>query len=449
MAELVGGELKPGTIVEFICDYHRPIKGMAEHTEGMKVTEGMKGTVLKRQDMRLLIQGIDFDFRINVPEVAVFAITAGETEAGNASPGKQKSKKPKGTKEGWKDIHKIIFVSLLRSMRQTAAPVHVSVTNVIGEAIGQFPSLFSSKLKRQTANRWEAYVEKLEREEREQIARNLSAATLAAEKEKATLAAGEKEPVVVGQKRKSKNRETISAEDKKTEWEEKFKHQSNRAVLPTELLVGLAVMLWTMSQSGVPMTCAIALPLILGHMMESGYENLIHPQQVYYPLNTSMADEGIKPHKGTTFWTKRVVNRFCCRIGLTMRKGTKSFAKQRNEEQITACRHIMYLRLLFMVLTFSIPEYLVYNFDETGVELLRFGEYGRAQCGLAEVSWHGFDDKRQFTACIVINALGEMVQPTQIIWRGKADLYGACPKGNQNDPDYLRKLIQDSLLSLL
>lgn len=115
---------------------------MAEHAEGMKVIEGMKGTVLKRQDMRLLIQGIDFDFRINVPEVAVFAMTAGGTEAGNAcaSLGKQKSKKPKavkGTKEGWKDIHK---------------------------------------------------------------------------------------------------------------------HQSNRATLPTELLVGLAVMLWTMSQSGVPMT---------------------------------------------------------------------------------------------------------------------------------------------------------------------------------------------------
>ena len=196
-------------------------------------------------------------------------------------------------------------------------------------------------------------------------------------------------------------------------------------------------MLWTMSQSGLPMTCAIALPLIIGHMMESGYENLIHPEQVYYPLE-SMASAGIKPHKGCTFWSQRIVNRFCSRIGLSMRKGTKSFSKQRDDEQIKACRYIMYLRLLFMVVTFCIPEYLVYNFDETGVELLRFGKYGREQRGFAEVSWHGFDDKRQFTACIVINALGEMVNPTQIIWRGKAGLHGACPKGDQTDSEYLQ-----------
>ena len=99
---------------------------------------------------------------------------------------------------------------------------------------------------------------------------------------------------------------------------------------------------------------------------------------------------------------------------------------------------IMYLRLLFMVVMFAIPQYLVYNFDETGVELLRFGNIGRAQRGLAEVSWHGFDDKRQFTACIIINALGEIILPTQVIWRGEPGLTGACPKRSQSDPAYLR-----------
>ena len=127
--------------------------------------------------------------------------------------------------------------------------------------------------------------------------------------------------------------------------------------------------------------------IIIGNLLQSGHKSSVHNQQTCVPIST-MKGEGIKPEPKTVFWTKGIVKSFFARIGLSMRKGTKNFSKQRGDGQIKAIREIMYLRLLLMVVMFAIPQHLVYNFDETGVELLRFGDIGRAQRGMAEVSWH-------------------------------------------------------------
>ena len=427
-----------GDTVEFVADCKIGIKGT---NETLTVPQFSEATVLKRNASHLFVQGVISPFTVKVHEDCIMIIGNNLTTAAPPAPpesmdGQPPAKKPKLKRKSYTDSEKRIFVGLLRSMRSQANR-HVSIDDACDEAKLQFPGIFLT-LRRFTANRWEDYIIELDKECKINISRQLSAATLAASKHKA-----EKEnlddliPEIDKKKRRSKNKDPISAETKKAHWAKEFEHCSNRAVLPAEVLIGLAVMLWTMSQSGVPMTSAIALPLIIGHLLQSGHKSSVHSQQTYVPIS-SMKDEGIKPEPKTVFWTKRVVNAFCSRIGLSMRKGTKSFSKQRDDEQIKAIREIMYLRLLFMIVMFAIPQYLVYNFDETGVELLRFGNVGRAQRGMAEVTWHGFDDKRQFTACIVINALGEMILPTQVIWRGEPGLTGACPKPSQTDPAYLR-----------
>ena len=55
-----------------------------------------------------------------------------------------------------------------------------------------------------------------------------------------------------------------------------------------------------------------------------------------------------------------------------------NFAKARKPEQVEATRYTMFLRLLYVVVRFAIPPELVFNMDETGVQLLYFGDYGRA-----------------------------------------------------------------------
>ena len=79
-----------------------------------------------------------------------------------------------------------------------------------------------------------------------------------------------------------------------------------------------------------------------------------------------------------------------------------------------------------MVVNNVIPK-LVFQMDETGVSLLPFSKRGRAQAGISEVLWHGWDEKRQFTITPIINGEGELVQPTQMIWGGTEYKKGSNP----------------------
>ena len=70
-------------------------------------------------------------------------------------------------------------------------------------------------------------------------------------------------------------------------------------VLPPQLLIGICCMLFTLSQTGVPMNCAIALPLILNHVHEQGFGHLLHSKQMYTPLATSLKVNGITPERNS------------------------------------------------------------------------------------------------------------------------------------------------------
>ena len=167
------------------------------------------------------------------------------------------------------------------------------------------------------------------------------------------------------------------------------------------------------------MTSSIAMPLIVDFIKVHAEEHL-HSRQQLTDIG-SMASLGIEPEPHRVWISKRWCNKFMQKCGLSMRRGTGNFAKQLDPTAIAAARHLMYLRMLFVTVTHRITSEFIFNFDETGLRLLWFGDIGRAQKGLKQVAWTGFTDKRQFTLSMVINGLGEVIFPTQLIWEGAND----------------------------
>ena len=268
------------------------------------------------------------------------------------------------------------------------------------------PTIFRPNLLRKTSGKWKKKVEKLEELE-------------TAEREKEA-AAPPQVPLTAAQKDKKRrrNHDAIAVADKQEDFQQQIGTGSNRRILPASLLVGLASLLWVISQSGVPMNSSVALPLMVGHIKEAGYGHLLHSQQSMIPLET-MKSIGLAAERGRLFISKSFVNSFCSRIHLKMRRGTGNFAKEKRPTEIDTAKLMMYYRLLYLSVTHKIKANRVFNFDETGIRLLWFGDIGRAQAGQKSVKWHGFDDKRQFTLSVVMDALGKIILPTQCIWAGE------------------------------
>lgn len=78
----------------------------------------------------------------------------------------------------------------------------------------------------------------------------------------------------------------------------------------------------------------------------------------------------------------------------------------------------MGLRLLYVMVQKLVPRALVFQLDETGVDLLPVSNFGRAEAGSNEVRFHGIDEKRQFTVTPVVDGNGKLLQPSQVIWGG-------------------------------
>ena len=58
---------------------------------------------------------------------------------------------------------------------------------------------------------------------------------------------------------------------------------------------------------------------------------------------------------------------------------------------------------------------------------LNFSKRGRAEKGVEEVRFHGYDEKRMITITPIIDGEGEVAGPTQCIWGGQEGRTGACP----------------------
>ena len=79
-------------------------------------------------------------------------------------------------------------------------------------------------------------------------------------------------------------------------------------------------------------------------------------------------------------------------------------------------------RLAYLIMCFNVPEALVVNFDQTGLQILPTRGVTRCLKGAKEVPIVGLDDKRQITAVLAAATDGSFL-PIQLIFHGKTSRY--------------------------
>ena len=134
-----------------------------------------------------------------------------------------------------------------------------SVAYIVAYAKQVMSTIFPhANLKKKTAEKWKKKVLALEatREAEEQLA----------------LQAAPPEELTDAQKyeKRTRNHDAILVADKQEDFQKQIGKGSNRRILPSSILIGLASLLWVVSQSGVPMNSAVALPLMVGFIQKAG-----------------------------------------------------------------------------------------------------------------------------------------------------------------------------------
>ena len=148
--------------------------------------------------------------------------------------------------------------------------------------------------------------------------------------------------------RKKQSKEAVSMEEKEQEIKSMLAEKQNkgRRVLPSSLVVSIALLLYSISMSGAPMSSGLALPVILAHIAAEGYgakgphNSLVHSCQPSFPVQ-SMKLSGFVPEPGRMFWSQRTVNKFYRSIGLTMRQGTGNICKAVQPVELANLRKLM------------------------------------------------------------------------------------------------------------
>ena len=96
----------------------------------------------------------------------------------------------------------------------------------------------------------------------------------------------------------------------------------------------------------VPMNSTIMLPMILGHIRfwAKGFGDVLHSKQTSFPLRGGVAMHGFKCELGKLFWTQQSdltmsLNKFFCKIGLSMRRRSKNFRKSKSPLELEPLKH--------------------------------------------------------------------------------------------------------------
>ena len=102
-------------------------------------------------------------------------------------------------------------------------------------------------------------------------------------------------------------------------------------------------------------------------------------------------------------------------LGYTKRKGTKVARSKLEDFEKTKMDYIE--RIEKCVNEHNIPDDLILNWDQTGVNLIPGGDWTMDAKGSKQVKITGLNDKRQITALLTISKSGELLPP-QIIYKG-------------------------------
>ena len=112
------------------------------------------------------------------------------------------------------------------------------------------------------------------------------------------------------------------------------------------------------------------------------------------------------------------VESFLSRLGFVTRKGTRA-ARKRPADFPDLERDFL-RRIQVCVAEHKIPNCLIINFDQTGVNVVPTGKYTVEVQGSKQVEITGLDDKRQVTALLSVN-LDDDFLPPQILYKGKTE----------------------------
>ena len=113
-------------------------------------------------------------------------------------------------------------------------------------------------------------------------------------------------------------------------------------------------------------------------------------------------------------WARSILQR----MNFTKRKGTK--AARHRPEDFEIIQGKFHRRIARRVKKYKIPDALVINWDQTGVEVIPSGKWTMNQKGDKQVEIKGIDDKRQYTALLACTLSGELLPP-QILYQGTTD----------------------------
>ena len=303
------------------------------------------------------------------------AVTAGSDSSDSSSeeddpklPSRTSKKRPT-----YSDETKKAFVLYCGTVQAAAKHVHVPLGTCLARAKKDFPALFPPTLKYDTAKAWEFQLQKAAEAKEAKIKK--------AEKRKADEAKAR-------ELKKARGREAPTMSEKAIEVETIFgtHDESKKSIHSAGCLMAVAMVLYSLFLAGVPMTSALALPVILAKIKSLGFGHQLHSKQSCHPLDGTLKSNGLQAEKGKMLWTRRVVNLFYQKIGLSMRNGTKNFSKAKKPEEVEDLRQVLFYRLLFVMVTKKVAPAFTFQMDETGVPLLKATPHMfRHRCQLAQL----------------------------------------------------------------
>ena len=157
----------------------------------------------------------------------------------------------------------------------------------------------------------------------------------------------------------------------------------------------------------------------MNEIRESGLE--IHLEDVILQVRVILIKyslDGILKEKGGKYiLDKPWACRWLERHDFTLRCGTQ--AKEKKELTSEIKLDFLY-RIALAIKDHKIPKILCVNGDETGLNLCPSSKRTFSQRGSIQVPISAFGDKRQITAFLLVNVLGEKL-PGQLIFKGKTN----------------------------
>lgn len=133
---------------------------------------------------------------------------------------------------------------------------------------------------------------------------------------------------------------------------------------------------------------------------------------------------------GSLDLTRTWAESFLSRLGYVKRKGTR--AARKIPDNFDAVQVEFLSKIENCVSQYDIPDVLIINFDQTGINIVPTGKYTQDIEGSKQVEITGIDDKRQVTALLSVDLAGNFLPP-HVIYKGKTE---QCHPNYNFPPDW-------------